>query len=79
MSSYEIFKTDIQPKGFDVVVFEGFITDLTLERIRTVLLDDELVGLMTDRNYELAQRHYSYTELRFLLADLVARSIKRLY
>jgi glycosyltransferase involved in cell wall biosynthesis len=79
MSSYEIFKTDIQPKGFDVVTFEGFITDLTLERLRTVLLDPELVSLMTDRNYELAQRHYSYSELRSLLADLMTRSIKRLY
>jgi glycosyltransferase involved in cell wall biosynthesis len=79
MSSYEIFKTDIQPKGFDVVTFEGFITDLTMERLRTVLLDDELVGLMTDRNYELALRHYSYSELRSWLADLVTRSSKRMY
>ncbi len=79
MSSYEIFKTDIQPKGFDVVTFEGFITDLTLERLRTVLLDDELVSLMTDRNYELARRHYSYTELHALLDNLVTRSIQRLY
>jgi glycosyltransferase involved in cell wall biosynthesis len=79
MSSYEIFKTDIQPKGFDVVTFEGFITDLTLERLRTVLLDDELVRLMTEQNYELARRHYSYTELRSLLAALMTRSIKRFY
>ena len=79
MSGYEIFKTDIQPKGFDVVVFEGFINDLTLQRLQTVLLDDELVELMTERNYELARRHYSYPQLRALLSDLVTRGIKRLY
>jgi glycosyltransferase involved in cell wall biosynthesis len=79
MSGYEIFKTDIQPKGFDVVVFEGFINDLTLQRLKTVLLDDELVDVMTERNYELARRHYSYPQLRALLSDLVNRGIKRLY
>ncbi len=79
MSSYEIFETDIQPKGFDVVAFEGFITDLTLERVQTVLSDDELVGLMTDHNYELAQQHYSYDQLRSFLSVLIGRSVKRLY
>jgi glycosyltransferase involved in cell wall biosynthesis len=79
MSSYEIFETDIQPKGFDVVTFEGFITDLTLARVRTVLGDPELVKIMTDQNYEIARRHYSYTNLRSLLADLIDRSVKRLF
>ncbi len=79
ISSYEIFETDIQPKGFDVVAIDGFITDLTLERVRTVLVDDELVKLMTERNYDLARRYYSYDELRSLLAVLIGRTVKRLY
>ncbi len=79
MCSYEIFETDIQPKGFDVVAFDGFITELTLERVRTVLMDDELVRLVTASNYKIARRYYSYTELRSLLADLIGRTVKRLY
>ena len=79
MCSYEIFETDIQPKGFDVVAFDGFITELTLERVRTVLTDDELVRLVTASNYKIARRYYSYTELRSLLADLIGRTVKRLY
>lgn len=79
MCSYEIFETDIRPKGFDVVAFEGFLTDLTVERIRTVLGDRELVNLMTDRNYELARKYYSYSALRKLLAPLIDRSVEGLY
>jgi len=79
MCSYEIFETDIRPKGFDVVVFEGFVTDLTVERVRTVLGDRELVKLMTDRNYELARKYYSYSALRKLLASLIDRSVEGLY
>lgn len=78
MSSYEIFETDIQPKGFDVVAFEGFITDLTLERVRTVLVDDELVRLMTEANYDIARRYYSYDQLRSFLAVLIGRTVKGL-
>ena len=79
MCSYEIFETDIRPKGFDVVAFEGFLTDLTVERVRTVLGDRELVKLMTDRNYELARKYYSYSALRKLLAPLIDRSVEGLY
>jgi len=79
MCSYEIFKTDIQPKGFDVVAFEGFPTELTLERMRTVLEDRELVRLMTERNYELAGKHFSFATLRKLLAVLIGRLMDSLY
>jgi hypothetical protein len=51
----------------------------TLERVRTVLSDPELVKIMTDQNYAIARRHYSYANLRSLLADLIGRSVKRLF
>jgi hypothetical protein len=80
MCSYEIFKTDIEPKGFHVVVLEeGFITDLTVERVRTVLEDPELVRLMRERNYDLGRRYFSYTTLRRLLKVLIGRSVEGLF
>ncbi len=79
MSSYEIFETDIQPKGFDVIVFRGFIDDLTLDRVQTVLQDPELVKLMTDHNYRIASTYYSYDALRSLLEVLISRSVKGFY
>jgi glycosyltransferase involved in cell wall biosynthesis len=79
MSSYEIFKTDIEPKGFDVVVFDGYITELTVERVQTMLGDPELVRLMTEHNFEVARRYYSYATLRRLLSALIERSVEGLY
>jgi glycosyltransferase involved in cell wall biosynthesis len=80
MCSYEIFKTDIEPKGFHVVAFEeGFITNLTVERVRTVLQDRPLVELMTQQNYDLGRRYFSYTTLRRLLDVLIGRSAEGLF
>ena len=45
----------------------------------TVLIDEELVRLMTERNYDLARRHYSFDELRSFLAVLIGRTVKGLY
>jgi hypothetical protein len=79
MSSYEIFETDIQPKGFDVIAFRGFINDLTLDRVQTVLHDAELVELMTEHNYRVATKYYSYAALRSLLEMLFHRSVRGFY
>ena len=79
MSSYEIFETDIQPKGFDVIAFQGFINDLTLDRVQTVLHDPELVVLMTEHNYRVASKYYSYGALRSLLEMLFHRGVRGFY
>ena len=39
VNNYSIFDIDIQPKGFDVIKFDGFITEATLDRTRAVLGD----------------------------------------
>src|SRR3970282_2922945 len=42
VSAYEIFKTDLQPKGFKVIGFDDFIADETVRRTREVLLKPEI-------------------------------------
>ena len=79
LSSYEIFKTDIQPKGFQVINFNGFLTDQTIEKARNVLLDKEVGKRMADHNYELARKHFSYRKLRAALESLLNRSLEGLY
>jgi len=71
MSSYEVFRTDIQPKGFRVIGFEDFITDETVEQARQVLERPELAAEMTEFNYELGRRHYSFHTLERRLTVLV--------
>jgi glycosyltransferase involved in cell wall biosynthesis len=71
MSSYEIFRTDIQPKGFQVIEFEDFITEETVEKARRVLQDKTLAAEMADHNYELGRRHYSFRMLERRLTLLM--------
>jgi len=72
MSTYEIFKTDIQPKGFKVIGFEDFITDETVDHARDVLLNPTLAREMVEHNYELGRRYYSYRTLRSRLIALLS-------
>lgn len=63
VSAYQIFKTDIQPKGFQVIVFEEVITEEIVERVRQLLHDPDRIAQMVERNYQVARRHYSYSVL----------------
>lgn len=71
MSTYEIFKTDIQPKGFQVIGFEDFITDDTIRQAQMLLKDPSLAQEKAHHNYELGRRYYSYRALEEHLTTLV--------
>lgn len=72
VNNYSIFDIDIKPKGFNVIEFEGFITDETVEHARQVLDDPELGQQMAEHNYQVALRHYSFTMLERRLQTLLA-------
>lgn len=71
MSTYEIFRTDIQPKGFRVIGFDDFISDEAVAEARRVLVDPSLAAEMTGHNYELGRRFYSFAALERRLAVLM--------
>lgn len=71
MSSYEIFKTDIQPKGFQVITFEDYVSDDCVRLSREVLEHPSRAIEMTDHNYELGRRHYSFSVLERALESLI--------
>lgn len=79
MSTYEIFKTDIRPKGFEVVGFEEFITQETIQQARLILADEKARRRIVDRNYELGARYYSYSVLRKRLRLLVDTAMEETY
>ncbi len=72
MSTYEIFKTDIRPKGFKVIGFDEFIDDETVLKARTVLRDPAVAQAMLEHNYQLGRRYYSYRTLEKRLAALMS-------
>jgi glycosyltransferase involved in cell wall biosynthesis len=75
MSAYDIFKVDIRPKGFDVIEFDDYITDDTVQRTQTLLTNPDRVAEMVAHNYEVAGHHYSYHNLEILLNALVSISL----
>jgi glycosyltransferase involved in cell wall biosynthesis len=75
MSTYEIYRTDIQPKGFKVVEFGDYITEDTVRRTQELLENPDLAAEMVEHNYETAYHHYSYSNLEKILAALVSLSL----
>ena len=71
VNNYTIFALDIKPKGFRVIEFDGYITEGTVAEARRVLQDPDFTKAMTDRNYQLAKRFYSYAMLERRLQLLV--------
>lgn len=72
MSTYEIYRIDIKPKGFNVIEFGDYITEDTVQMTRKILLDPSLTAELCDENYEIARRHYSYSNLEKLLAAIIS-------
>jgi glycosyltransferase involved in cell wall biosynthesis len=75
MSDYEIFKTDIRPKGFKIIDFTDFITDDCVKRAEEVLRNPEVAEEMVAHNYEIGCRHYSFRMLETRLKALLNESL----
>lgn len=69
---YGIYRTDIEPCGFDEILMDGFLTDDVVDQLRRVLTDEQQRRAMVEHNYDIARQYFSYgrveTELRALLA-----------
>lgn len=74
VSRYEIFKVDIQPKGFRVIAFDDFIDEGTVESVRRLLEHPDEVETMVETNYQLGLKYYSFSVLRKSLCGLVEQS-----
>jgi hypothetical protein len=71
MSTYEIFKTDIQPKGFQIIGFRDYIDNVCISASREILTDPAKGAEMTDVNFSLGKRYYSFNILEYLLSSLL--------
>lgn len=71
VNRYAIFGRDIEPKGFQCPVMDGYLTAEVVAEVRRVLEDGAYRKKMVEHNYKVATRHYSYAELRRLLRILI--------
>lgn len=71
VNNYTIYATDIRPKGFKAIEFDGFITDETVQQVHAVLNDPELTQKIAEHNYALALKFFSYDVLKQQLEALL--------
>jgi glycosyltransferase involved in cell wall biosynthesis len=71
INRYAIFVRDIEPRGFDLAIMDGFLTKNTVKQVKDVLDSSERREKMVNHNYQVALRNYSYAVLRRLLNNLL--------
>jgi mannosylglucosylglycerate synthase len=77
INNYTIYSIDIKPKGFKTVDFNGFVTEQAVNHVRKLLKDRQLAEEMTEYNYNLGKKYYSYTVLEQQLRVLLHSSFSR--
>jgi glycosyltransferase involved in cell wall biosynthesis len=63
VNNYSIYSHDIKPLGFKVVEMDDFVSAETVRMTQKVIDNPELAAEMVELNYELALKHFSYTNL----------------
>jgi glycosyltransferase involved in cell wall biosynthesis len=69
---YSIFRTDIEPLGFNTIEIDGFVTDEALAEMRRVLDDPEYREAMVSRNYEIGLAYFSYRRVATAMEALLS-------
>ncbi len=64
VNRYSIFIADIEPRGFQVVTMDGYLTRDTVRHVQRVIDDHAYRTAMVTQNYELSKAFFSYTVLR---------------
>lgn len=70
VNRYPTFIRDIEPKGFDFVIMDGYLTKDHVKAVREVMENASRREEIVEHNYRVATQHYSYSVLRKRLAFL---------
>ncbi|MBN1498438.1 MAG: glycosyltransferase family 4 protein [Spirochaetes bacterium] len=71
INRYPIFISDIEPKGFELCLINGFITGDVIRNVERILCDPDALKKMVDLNYRVASEHFSYEYLEKLLIGVL--------
>ncbi|MCA9238800.1 MAG: glycosyltransferase family 4 protein [Planctomycetales bacterium] len=71
VNRYSIFVSDIEPKGFQVITMNGFMTRDVVSQVRKVIEDPLYREEMVNHNFQLGLRFFSYAVLKRKLRALV--------
>ena len=72
VNNYIVYAADIGPLGFEFVEIDFKVTDEAVEQVRDLLAHPAKWQSMVEKNYELAEKYFSYSVLAQLLEHLIA-------
>lgn len=72
INRYSIFVRDIEPKGFNLLTMDGFVTPSLAEKVGEILENETLRKQVVDHNYEVARQFFSYAVVRRNLRALIS-------
>jgi hypothetical protein len=71
VNRYSVYIVDIEPKGFDVIAIDGFLSEAAVRRVEEVLRDPDMRRAMVEKNFELGKKYFSYSALKRGLSALL--------
>lgn len=72
LNRYPVYNADIKPLGFKFIELDGFVNEKSVQEIRQLLNSPDEVRKTTEKNYQLAQEHFSLEVLEANLKDLLS-------
>lgn len=70
INRYPVFKSDLEPLGFETIAINGKITDKTIKDMQKLLYDKDRIKKMTDKNFEIARQNFSFEAVEGKLKGL---------
>ncbi len=68
---YSVYQRDIEPKGFRLPTIDGVVDGKVVDECRRIIQDADYRRELTDHNYLVASRFFSYRVLRDSLRSMV--------
>jgi glycosyltransferase involved in cell wall biosynthesis len=72
VNRYPVYVADLAPLGFEFVELEGFVGEAAVRQVRELLHNPDQVRQMTEKNYQVAQEHFSLETLEKKIKQLLA-------
>ncbi len=77
INRYQVFKEDIEPRGFEVVRMDGALTGKVAAKVKRIIDDKYRREKMVAKNYRLAREYYSFACLHDHFSSLISRFFPR--
>jgi glycosyltransferase involved in cell wall biosynthesis len=72
INRYPVYNADIKPIGFEFIELDGFVNEKSVQETRLLLASPDEVRKITEKNYQLAQEHFSLEVLELKLKELLS-------